>query len=469
MTSTSPPTPPASPSAGPLGQGPGESSAAPSGAGSSGVPPAGIDQGTDAAAAARRVGLDLVHTARVIARSVTTAVTRAARVAWRYAGPVLGVVTPAGWTVFVVALVAVILSLVFSWQEFTYLGFVLMAAFAVATVFLIGRVSYHVEIELNPRRVVVGDRALGRLLVTNTGPRPVTPSRMELPVGQGVAEFQLPAMKPKDEHEELFAVPTNRRAVIVAGPAESVRGDQLGLMRRAVQWTDPVELFVHPVTTRLAATASGLVRDLEGQVSKKITNSDIAFHALRPYVPGDDRRYVHWRTSARIGQLMVRQFEETRRSQLTIIHNSAGHLYASDDEFELAVSVTASIATQVIRDGTQMNVVSESGVWRTPTVTSMLDHSCRIEPVSRTYDSARAFARDQTRRLPAPSIVMIVGGSLMTTTEFRSIESLFGQDTTQVAFRVEPGAQARIAAVGGLTLITVGDLADLNMLLRVSS
>ncbi len=417
----------------------------------------------------RRAGLDMLRAVRSTFGLVSAAGATAGRSVWRYLGPIVSVVTPAGWTVLAIAIIAVTLSLMFGWQEFTYLGFVLLAAFLVATAFLVGRVSYHVDIELNPRRVVVGDRALGRLLVTNTGQRTVTPTRMELPVGQGVAEFQLPSMAPGEEHEELFAVPTHRRAVIVAGPAESVRGDQLGLMRRAVQWTEPVGLFVHPRTARLAATASGLVRDLEGQVSTKITNSDIAFHALRPYVPGDDRRYVHWRTSARIGQLMVRQFEETRRSQLTMIHNSARHLYASDDEFELAISVTASIAAQVIRDGTQMNVVSESGVWRTPTVTSMLDHSCRIDPVGRLHESARAFARDLTRRLPAPSIVMIVGGSLMTTAEFRSIESLFGQDTTQVAFRIDAGAQPAISAVGSLTLITVGDLADLSMLVRSSS
>jgi len=197
---------------------------------------------------------------------------------------------------------------------------------------------------------------MGRMVVTNTGPRNLPPTRMELPVGAGVAEFQLPAMKPKQEEEELFAVPTNKRAVIVAGPAESVRGDQLGLLRRALKWADPVDLFVHPKTVRLAPSAAGLVRDLEGQVSKKITNNDIAFHALRPYVPGDDRRYVHWRTSARIGQLMVRQFEETRRSQITMIHVTREDLYASEDEFELAISVTASLAAQVITDGTQMNV-----------------------------------------------------------------------------------------------------------------
>ena len=423
------------------------------------VPRRRVDRARARRVATRGTGL-------ATAGPLTAATASAARASWRFVGPIVRIVTPAGWTVATVAAIAILLSVGFAWQEFTYLGFVLAAAFLISGFFLVGRSSFSVIVELNPRRVAVGDRALGRMVVTNIGPRALAPVRMDLPVGKGVAEFQLAAMKPRDEIEELFAVPTNRRAVIVAGPAESIRGDQLGLMRRAVRWTEPVDLFVHPITVRLAATASGLVRDLEGQVSKKITNSDIAFHALRPYVPGDDRRYVHWRTSARIGQLMVRQFEETKRSQLTLLHNAERSLYASDDEFELAISVTASIAAQVIRDGTQMNVVSEDGVWNTPTVTSMLDHSCRIEPVDRRYPNSRAFVRDRTKRLPAPSIVMTVAGSAMTTTDFRSIEALFGQETNQVAFRVELGAAPGVARVGALTVLTIGRLADLRILIR---
>ena len=389
------------------------------------------------------------------------------RTVWRAVRPVLGVVTPAGWIVLGLAAVALTLSFVFGWQEFTYLGMVALAAFVVSIAFLFGRASYGVLIELNPRRVVVGDRAMGRMVVTNTGPRNLPPTRMELPVGKGVAEFQLPAMTPKQEQEELFAVPTNKRAVIVAGPAESVRGDALGLLRRALQWADAVDLFVHPRTVRLMPSAAGLVRDLEGQVSKKITNNDIAFHALRPYVPGDDRRYVHWRTSARIGQLMVRQFEETRRSQVTIVLSTREDLYESEDEFELAMSVTASIAAQVIRDGTQMNVVTESGVWRTKSVTQMLDSSCRVDPAPRgLFPTTRDFVREQTKRLPNPSIVMMLGGSRMTAADFRSVQTLFGQDVSQIAFQIKQGAQPRFGAVQGLTKIEVGSLEDLPKLIR---
>src|SRR5690606_405073 len=243
------------------------------------------------------------------------------------------------------------------------------------------------------------------------GARRLPPTRMELPVGRGVAEFQLPAMAPKQEQEELFQVPTNRRAVIVAGPAESIRGDQLGLLRRAVKWADPVDLFVHPKTVRLVSSAAGLVRDLEGQVSNKITNNDLAFHALRPYVPGDDRRYVHWRTSARIGQLMVRQFQETRRSQIIVVVPTAARYFAGEPGSEPAVSVGASVAARGVRAGTHLDVVSERGGWRTRTGASMLDSSCRLEyGDTGGFSSLRELVRERTRRLATPSVVVTVGG-----------------------------------------------------------
>lgn len=390
-----------------------------------------------------------------------------ARAIGKVLDPIVRVVTPSGWVVLALGALSLALSAAYGWPEFSYLGWVLLAAIVVASLFLAGRASYGVIIELNPRRVVVGDRALGRLLVTNTGTRPLPPNRMELPVGTGLAEFQLPAMAPKEEVEELFQVPTQRRAVIDAGPARSVRGDELGLLRRTLKWSDPVELFVHPRTVRLAASAAGLVRDLEGQASNRITNNDLAFHALRPYVAGDDRRYVHWRTSARIGQLMVRQFQETRRSQIILVIPTRRDSYAHEDEFELAVSIAASIATQVILDGTELAVVSERGLWRTRSVISMLDAACRLEyGDTGGYPGVREFVRDHSRRLPAPSVVMTVSGSRTETSVYRSIQTLYGPDTTQLGVRVDAGGQSRIGAMGGMTMLTVGVLDDLPPMLR---
>lgn len=411
-------------------------------------------------------------TAVAVGGSIRTAlgiVRLAAKAVWRLIGPVLTVLTVVsgtGWVVLLAAMVFAVTGFVLGWQEFVYIAVTLVGGLVFAILFIFGRSAFGVTIELTPRRVVAGERALGSMVVTNEGARPSTPSRFELPVGAGMAEFMLPGIASGDNHEELFAVPTNRRAVIVAGPAVSVRGDQLGLMRRTVRWADPVELFVHPVTARLKPSAAGLVRDLEGEITKTITNNDISFHALRAYEPGDDRRYVHWRTSARTGQLMVRQFEETRRSQLTIVFNADKRSYASEEEFELAVSVMASLGVQVLRDGTKLKVVSEKVALRTVSPTGLLDDSCRLEQTSSPYRDARDFVRKATLRLPPPSVAMIVTGSRFATHDFRSVETLFGSDTSTIGFRAEIDGQSRVSRVAGLAVVTIAQLEDLPRLVR---
>jgi hypothetical protein len=61
---------------------------------------------------------------------------------------------------------------------------------------------------------------------------------------------------------------------------------------------------------------------------------------------------------------------------------------------------------------------------------------------------------------------MIVAGSLMDISEYRAAQTLFGKDVTTLAFRIQPGAQSRLSTVSGLTVVTIGELADLPKLLR---
>jgi uncharacterized protein (DUF58 family) len=400
----------------------------------------------------------------------------------RALGPVVGVVSPLGWIVLGVAVVSALAAWLLGWSEFLYLGLTLAAGLAISAFFLIGHASFRVEIELSPKRVTAGQRAFGRLLVTNTGARRSSSTRLELPVGRGEADFSVPPLAPAGsgaaaEHEELFAVPTAHRAVITAGPALSVRGDQLGLLRRRVRWADPVELFVHPLTTLLAPSQSGLVRDLEGAVTSTLTNSDLEFHALRPYEPGDDQRYVHWRASARNGQLMVRQFQETRRSGLVLAQlvDAAGYSTirnpgavvedASNPEFELAVSVMASVGAQVLREKTRARVVTETLELRTATVTTLLDDSCRLEPTPVTQ-TPRAFVRDVLARMAPPSVLVVVTGSQTPISELRAIEAVVGSDTRLIALRVVLDGEPRISQVSRFHLLTIGELGDLPKLLR---
>src|SRR5690606_36459872 len=105
-------------------------------------------------------------------------------------------------------------------------------------------------------------------------------------------------------------------------------------------------------------TTTGFIRDLEGNPTKQLADSDVSFHALREYATGDERRYIHWKSTAKTGTYMVRQFEETRRSHLVVALSLASVDYAGEDEFELAVSVAGSLGVRAIRDVRNVSVVT---------------------------------------------------------------------------------------------------------------
>ena len=129
-----------------------------------------------------------------------------------------------------------------------------------------------------------------------------------------------------------------------------MRTDPLGLLRRDAVEQVAVELFVHPKIIGLDSLSPGLQRDLEGQATRDLSTSDLAFHTLRDYVTGDDWRHVHWRSTAKAGRLLVRQFQDTRRSQLTVVVDGATASYRTEDEFELAMSVAGSICVRAVKD-----------------------------------------------------------------------------------------------------------------------
>ena len=273
-------------------------------------------------------------------------------------------ISPLGWGTAVVAVLGLVVGRWLGWLEAAAVGAALTAVLVVSGLMVLGRSRFGVTLDLADRRVRVGERAVGRVEVRNAGRRRSLPARIELPVGVSVAELAVPGLGPGASHDELFAVPTSRRAVVVVGPVRSVRGDPFGLVRRSVRWTSPVELFVHPLTVGLTGSGSGVLRDLEGQSTRDLSDSDLSFHALRDYVAGDDRRYIHWRTTARRGSLMVKQFEDTRRTQTVIALATDPRDYADDDEFELAVSVVASLAVHTIREQRDIEVLAGPGSLR---------------------------------------------------------------------------------------------------------
>ena len=311
----------------------------------------------------------------------------------------------------------------------------------------------------------MGERALGRVEVRNVARRASLPSRIELPVGSTVAELAVPALSPGSSHDELFAIPTARRAVIVVGPVRSVRGDPFGLARRSVRWTRPVELFVHPLLVSLAGASAGLLRDLEGQATRDLSDSDLSFHALRDYVAGDDRRYIHWRTTARRGSLMVKQFEDTRRTTTALALATDPRDYADDDELELAVSVVASVGVQTIREERDLVVLAGPGRLRVETPPLLLD-DCSGIMLAAGGAGVTLLGRRVVREAPEASVAMLVTGSVPGDADLRLGARHVATGTRTVVVRCELGAEVSVRTQGSLSLATIGHLDDLPRLLR---
>ena len=278
-------------------------------------------------------------------------------------GRVAAVVTPLGWVLAAVVPVALAGGYALAWLELVVVGWACLALAVIAVIYLIGRTRTLIELDLPHTRVVVGEPASAEIVVANPNRLRTFGLTVEVPVGAGLAEAVLPGLRSGASFRHRFPIPTARRGLIAVGPVRTVRADPIGIVRREVVWSDRAELFVHPRTIGIPSMSTGFVRDLEGNPTRDLSNNDVSFHALREYVPGDERRYIHWRSTARTGRTMVRQFEETRRSHLVIALSLAGRDYATEAEFELAVSAAGSLGTRAIRDASTVSVVASE---RTP-------------------------------------------------------------------------------------------------------
>lgn len=387
--------------------------------------------------------------------------------AWceRCVAPVLATISTLGFVVMGAAVVLWILGAIFGWQEAEIAALFAVLLLLIAIAFILGKSMYAVKLDMARTRVAVGDNAVGSIAVANTSPRTVLPAALELPVGQATALFHLPRMHAGQIHEDLFTIPTTRRAVITVGPVRSVRTDPLQLLRRQVLWTDPTDLYVHPRTTALDGPAAGFLKDLEGLTTKDLSSSDIAFHALRDYVPGDDRRHIHWKTTARTGKLMVRQFEETRRSHMAVALSVNTDEYVHDDDLELAISAAASLGRQAIKENRELSVITQRGPIRCETGRNLLDDMTRLQGHSRRGTSVD-LARTLSDAVPNASVVFLVVGSKVTPAQLRSAAASVPPGVRAFAVRCYSGAQPARANIADLTVLTLGDLDDLAIVLR---
>lgn len=386
-------------------------------------------------------------------------------------------ITPAGWVVVAATTGGLVLGLLFSWVELVVAGIAALVLLVLSVPFLFGAGSYRIDLHLTDERVVAGTEVLGTVRVENIGRRTALPGRIDIPVGPGLVDVEVPLLRPGSELREELLVPAHRRGIITVGPATSVRGDPLGILRRARAWTESSELFVHPRTVAVPSTSVGFIRDLEGNPTNDIVDSDIAFHAIREYAPGDAWRHVHWKSTAKTGTLMVRQYEETRRSRLALVLSRRADEFATEDEFEMAVSAVGSLGVRAIRDGRELEVVTGSDVpefatrsvaatttLRSVTTRSLLDGLSGVEstPATPTLENVSTLTAQQVTGL---SVAFLVVGSPVGIRRLQAASLVFPLSVSTVAVRCDPEATPSVRVLGSLTIITIGILDDLRHLL----
>ncbi|RRD46058.1 DUF58 domain-containing protein [Tessaracoccus sp. OH4464_COT-324] len=377
----------------------------------------------------------------------------------------VGIRTP-GWICLAAGVASLSFGLSFGWQELAIIGVALLLLFGIALLFMLGRPKLAVGLRVSDISVVVGKPAMGLVQVhTAPGTRHLG-SRLDLPVGKERASFWLPMMGGGQQRDFSFAIPTERRGLVVVGPANSLQGDPFGLTGRETRWTESVDVYVHPRTVRLPGRQLGFVHDLEGNPSDRLSPSDMNFHALRPYVPGDDRRHVHWKSTARAGQLLVRQFEETRMSTVLVALDTGRRSYIDDDEFELAVSVAASIAQHAIWTESPLTMITTKQQLRAGTATTMLDECSLIEMTAR--GGIGDLTQTATSQSFASSIVYLITGSTASMQDMRRAGSRFDVDTRFIGIRVDAGAELRNQRVGNTSINQVGELDHLPRAVRRS-
>ncbi len=399
----------------------------------------------------------------------------------REAARVSAVVTPLGWVMLAVVPLAFGFGYALGWVELVAVAWAGAVLIVIASIYLIGRSAFEISLAVPHSRVVVGERATGIISVVNPTRRRLLGVKVEIPVGRGLAELALPSLTRGSVFRHEFVVPTVRRGVMTVGPVRTVRADPVGLVRRELVWTDSAELFIHPRTIGIPSTSTGFIRDLEGNPTRDLSNSDVSFHALREYTPGDERRYIHWKSTAKTGTYMVRQFEETRRSHLVIALSLATADFATQEEFEMAVSVAGSLGARAIRDARTVSVVVSEQTpefakhkvvavraLNTLTRTRLLDDLALVEHSASSIgirDVARATADD----VAGISVAFLVCGSLTTSTEIRAASTKFPSGVEVVAIVCDPETVPGLRRVSGLSVLTIGYLEDLQKSLARSA
>ncbi|MEV4656435.1 DUF58 domain-containing protein [Micromonospora sp. NPDC049301] len=262
-------------------------------------------------------------------------------------------ITARGVGLLVAAVVLLGVGFRFAYPELTLLGAAAGVAVGYAALTAAWRPRLVVARRADPDRVARGEPASMTLTVRNAGRLRSANLLAEDRCADRTVPVPLLRLRPGRDTEVRYDVPTHRRGVVPVGPLRVTRRDPLGLVALARPYGASTPVWVHPRVHPLTAVPTGAGRSLDGRVDG-VPHGSITFDSLREYVVGDELRRVHWRTSARVGELMVRENVDTSLPRLVVLldNRAAAHPERVDgvaESFESGCEAAASIVTAAHR------------------------------------------------------------------------------------------------------------------------
>ncbi len=258
-----------------------------------------------------------------------------------------------------------VLGRVFGAREMYGLAAITVVLCAAAVVLVrVTRVRVDVERTIHPPRVAAGAPSRVELEIRNRGTRrtPVLSVADPFDGGWRWARFLVPPVAPGSRMRAAYRLPTDERGVFDVGPLDCSFSDPFGIARRRVSTDAATQLTVSPRIDAVIPlpAAEGQDPHSGARQASALLGAGDDFYALRQYEVGDDTRRVHWPSTARLGELMIRQDEMPWQTRATILLDVRASVH-TDESLEAAVSAAASIHEASRRRQSLTRLVSTDG------------------------------------------------------------------------------------------------------------
>jgi len=165
-----------------------------------------------------------------------------------------------------------------------------------------------------------------------------------------------------DEKSLLYQLTFKRRGYYQLGPVLLESGDLFGLHRRFKVVTEPHFVMVYPRIVPLTGYDLASRRPIgEIRMTHRLFEDPTRVAGVRPYQRGDALNRIHWKATARTGELHSRVFDPSTVAGLTLVldfHTASYPAQGEPHRSELAVTLAASLANAICQLGQQAGLIT---------------------------------------------------------------------------------------------------------------